>query len=90
MMKKSTSPSMFSFSKIYCSLFGHDYVLSKNVTHHIKEYTCSHCSEQATTNSRGRLEIMTPKLKEINNVLASVHAKKLARANTDTSFQAAS
>ncbi|WP_333968281.1 MULTISPECIES: hypothetical protein [Aquimarina] len=91
MMKKSTPTPTFSFSKIYCSLFGHDYVLSKNVTHHIKEYTCSHCNEQATTNSRGRLEVMTPKLKEINNALASVHAKKLARTNTtDTSFQAAS
>jgi len=89
-MKKTTPNSAFSFSKIYCSLFGHNYLLSKNVTHHIKEYTCSHCGEQATTNSRGRLEIMTPKLKEINNALASVHAKKMAKTNIDTSFQAAS
>ncbi|EZH75126.1 hypothetical protein ATO12_10400 [Aquimarina atlantica] len=89
-MKKTTPTSAFSFSKIYCSLFGHDYLLSKHVTHHIKEYTCSHCGEQATTNSRGRLEAMTPKLKEINNALASVHAKKQARTNRDTPFQAAS
>jgi transposase-like protein len=89
-MKKTTPSSAFSFSKIYCSLFSHDYLLSKNVTHHIKEYTCSHCGEQATTNSRGRLEAMTPKLKEINNALASVHAKKQARTNRDTPFQAAS
>ncbi len=89
-MKKSTPNSAFSFSKIYCSLFGHNYVLSKKVTHHIKEYSCTHCGEEATTNSRGRLEIMTPKLKEINDALASVHAKKIARRNSDTSFQAAS
>ncbi len=89
-MKKSTPNSAFSFSKIYCSLFGHDYVLSKNVTHHIKEYSCSHCGEQATTNSRGRLEIMTPKLKEINDALASVHAKKITRRKSNSSFQAAS
>ncbi len=90
-MKKSTPNSSFSFSKIYCSLFGHNYLLSKNVTHHIKEYTCSHCAEQVTTNSRGRLEVMTPKLKEINNALATVHAKKIARNNkVDTTFQAAS
>ncbi|MBP2831147.1 hypothetical protein J8281_03010 [Aquimarina sp. U1-2] len=89
-MKKSTPNSSFSFSKMYCSLFGHHFVLSKNVTHHIKEYTCAHCKEQATTNSRGRLEIMTPKLKEINDALASVHAKKIARNNTKNSFQAAS
>ncbi|MEW7289688.1 hypothetical protein [Aquimarina sp. 2304DJ70-9] len=89
-MKKSTPNSTFSFSKIYCSLFGHDYLLSKDVTHHIKEYTCAHCGEQATTNSRGRLEVMTPKLKEINNALASVHAKKIERSKAKTQFQAAS
>ncbi|GAA4273307.1 hypothetical protein U6A24_20340 [Aquimarina gracilis] len=89
-MKKSTPNSAFSFSKIYCSLFGHNYVLSKKVTHHIKEYCCTHCGEEATTNSRGRLEVMTPKLKEINDALASVHAKKIARRKSGTSFQAAS
>lgn len=89
-MKNTTPNSAFSFSKIYCSLFGHDYLLSKDVTHYIKEYTCSHCGEQATTNSRGRLETMTPKLKEINNALATVHAKKMARTNSDNSLQAAS
>ena len=89
-MKKITPTPSFSFSKIYCSLFGHDYLLSKHVTHHIKEYTCSHCGEQVTINSRGRLEVMTPKLKEINNALASVHAKKQAKTNPDTPFQAAS
>ncbi len=89
-MKNATPNSTFSFSKIYCALFGHDYVLSKNVTHHIKEYTCSHCSEQATTNSRGRLEVMTPKLKEINEALATVHAKKAERNRAKTQFQAAS
>ncbi|WP_298315010.1 hypothetical protein [uncultured Aquimarina sp.] len=89
-MKKSIPNSSFSISKIYCALFGHDYVTSKQVTHHIKEYTCSHCREQATTNSRGRLEVMTPKLKEINDALASVHAKKIARNKGKISLQTAS
>jgi len=90
MKKTAPTSSGFSFSKLYCSLFGHDYVLSKNVTHHIKEYCCSHCGEEATTNSRGRLEVMTPKLKEINNALAMVHAKKSAKLNIRSSFQVAS
>lgn len=89
-MKKSTPNSSFSISKMYCALFGHNYVISKNVTHHIKEYTCTHCNEQVTTNSKGRLEVMTPKLKEINNMLASVHAKKIARDDDKINFQAAS
>ena len=78
-MKNSTPNNHFSFSKIYCSIFNHNYVLSRNVTHYIKEFTCTHCGQQATTNSRGRLEAMTPKLKEINEALAFVHAKKVAR-----------
>ncbi|WP_025742205.1 hypothetical protein [Aquimarina pacifica] len=90
MAKKHYPGSVFSLSRIYCSFFGHDYVVSKKVTNHIKEYCCSHCGEQATINSKGQLEAMTPKLKEINNLLASVHAKKLARTNSDTPFQAAS
>ncbi|WP_405208975.1 hypothetical protein [Aquimarina sp. LLG6339-5] len=89
-MKKYTPHSSFSISKIYCALFGHNYVTSKQVTHHIKEYTCTHCGEQATTNSRGRLEVMTPKLKEINDALASVHAKKAARTKDKINLQAAS
>ncbi|MFC5047814.1 hypothetical protein ACFSTE_00225 [Aquimarina hainanensis] len=79
-MKSPTPNSSFTVSKIYCSLFGHSYKLSKKVTHHIKEYTCAHCGEQVTTNSKGKLEIMTPKLKEINEAIAYVHAKKLKRA----------
>ena len=89
-MKKSISPPSFYISKIYCSIFGHNYVTSKQVTHHIKEYTCSHCGEQATTNSRGKLELMTPKLREINDLLASVHAKKIARNKSKINLQTAS
>ncbi len=90
MLKKHYPSSVFSLSKIYCSFFGHDYVVSKKVTNHVKEYVCSHCGEQATINSRGELEPMTAKSKEINDILASVHAKKLAKTNTDTPFQVAS
>lgn len=89
-MKRSTSPKPFSIARVYCTLFGHNYVTSKKVTHHIKEYTCSHCGEQATTNSKGKLELMTPKLKEINDLLASVHAKKIARNKGKIPLQAAS
>ena len=89
-MNKNTPTSSFSISKMYCSVFGHKYQLSKKVTHHIKEYTCCHCGKQMTTNSKGKLEAMTPKLKEINDVLAFVHAKKLAKINEGQPYQVAS
>ena len=71
-------------------MFGHKYQLSKKVTHHVKEYTCCNCGTQMTTNSKGKLEVMTPKLKEINDVLAFVHAKKLAKINGGQAYQVAS
>lgn len=78
-MNESTPHTSFLISKIYCALFGHKYILSQNVTNFIKEYICTHCGEQVTTNSKGKLEVMTPKLREINKALASVHAKKKAK-----------
>ena len=52
--------------KMYCQIFGHDFEVTKNVTYHVKEYTCSHCKKQLTTNSNGSLIELTPKFKEIN------------------------
>ena len=65
---------------VYCSLFGHDYKVSKNVTYYVKEYKCKHCSSQLTTNSNGKLTPLTPKLKEINSVLERIHQKRLERS----------
>jgi len=65
--------------QLYCSLFGHDYKVSKEVTYHVKEYTCKHCKEQVTTNGNGKLTLLTPKYKEINSVLERIHYKRLKR-----------
>ncbi|MBW1298865.1 hypothetical protein GBO31_25440 [Aquimarina litoralis] len=64
--------------------------MSKQVTNHIKEYTCTHCGQKATINSRGRLEVMTPKLQEINDALATVHEKKIAKSKNKINLQSAS
>lgn len=65
--------------QFYCSIFGHDYQVSKEVTYHVKEYTCKHCKEQVTTNGSGKLTLLTPKYKEINDVLERIHYKRLKR-----------
>lgn len=59
-----------------CSIFGHDLVLSENITNYIKEYKCKNCQLQFTTSSNGTLIPLTPKYKEINSVLKRIHAKK--------------
>lgn len=61
---------------IKCSVFGHDYKVSRHVTYHVKEYKCCNCNKELTTSSKGNLTELTPKLKEINDVLERIHQKK--------------
>ncbi len=65
--------------QIYCSFFGHDYEVTKEVTYHVKEYTCKHCKEQVTTSGNGNLTPLTPKYKEINSVLERIHNNRIKR-----------
>ncbi|CAH8284422.1 hypothetical protein EV196_101304 [Mariniflexile fucanivorans] len=78
-MKKSTTKHAF-MPKMYCNIFGHDYQVSKKVTYHVKEYTCSHCKKQLTTNSNGSLIELTPKFKEINDILERIHNSRMERS----------
>ena len=70
--------------KMYCTIFGHNYRVSKNVTYHVKEYTCSHCKKQLTTSSNGSLIELTPKFKEINNILERIHNNRSLRLKRKT------
>ncbi|MBT8394854.1 MAG: hypothetical protein KJN66_08385 [Bacteroidia bacterium] len=81
-MKKNNS---ILSSKLYCSLFGHNYFLSKKVTYHIKEFTCKSCKKQVTTNVNGDLIELTPKYKEINSVLERVYKKRKVRLQNKSS-----
>ncbi|MCA0152515.1 hypothetical protein [Winogradskyella vincentii] len=65
---------------VYCSLFGHDYEVSKNVTYHVKEYKCKHCKSEMTIDGNGKFIPLTPKFKEINSVLNRIHTKRLERS----------
>ncbi len=64
---------------LYCSLFGHQYKVSKNITYHVKEYKCTHCKTQVTTNGNGGLTLLTPKFQEINSVLERIHNRRVSR-----------
>ncbi len=66
-------------AKFYCSVFGHNYFISKKVTYHIKEFTCKSCKKQVTTDVHGNLIELTPKYKEINSVLERVYNKRKLR-----------
>ena len=77
-MKTTTNKPAF-IPKMYCNLFGHDYKVTKQVTYHVKEYTCKHCKKELTTNSNGNLIELTPKFKEINAILERIHNTKMLR-----------
>ena len=64
---------------IYCSFFGHQYEVSKKITYHVKEYKCTHCTAQMTTNGKGGLTALTPKYKEINSVLERIHINRMSK-----------
>lgn len=76
-MKNANKPNLTS--KLYCSVFGHNYFLSKKVTYHVKEFTCKTCQKQFTTDVHGDLIELTPKFKEINSVLERIYNKRKLR-----------
>lgn len=61
---------------LFCRVFGHHYVMSKPITRHIKEYQCTHCQKQVTTDVSGALSALTPQRQEINHTLEAMHRKK--------------
>ena len=70
--------------KVYCGIFGHRYRLSKEVTSHVKEYTCSCCEKQLTTDSNGKLTELTPVYKEINSLLEDIYTRRMMRLKNKT------
>jgi len=68
---------------IYCSIFGHQFVVSKRVTNHVNEYKCKNCNYQMTTDGKGKLTPLTPKYKEINSVLERIHVKRKLKKRQD-------
>lgn len=65
-------------------MFGHDFRVTRNVTLHVKEYTCKNCKKELTTNGNGSLTELTPKFKEINDVLERIYKKRSKRRATIT------
>lgn len=82
MQNKSTNTAFIP--KMYCNIFGHDYHVTKKVTRHVKEYTCTHCKKQLTTSSNGNLVELTPKFKEINAILERIHQSRTNRSKKKT------
>lgn len=66
---------------MHCKMFGHDLKVTREVTYHVKEYTCKNCRKEFTTSSSGNLTELTSKYREINNVLEYIHNKRISKTN---------
>ena len=73
---RTEHPTLFSFAKVHCSLFGHKLKVSKNITNHVHEYQCSTCGMEMTDTADGLLARLTPKFKETNAYLAKIHRRR--------------
>ncbi|MBU2997652.1 hypothetical protein KO500_14475 [Cellulophaga baltica] len=80
-MKKVLSSCSSTFNFVCCSIFGHHYTVSRNVTSHIKEYKCIHCDKQVSTDADGNISVLTAEMKEINRELENIHSKRHIRTS---------
>ncbi len=85
----NTKTNASSFARLYCSVFGHNYQLTKRVTKHVKEYTCTCCKHQLTTDVNGNLIELTPKYQEINSALERIYQNRMARLGRKVTRMAA-
>lgn len=76
---KKRNPKLFSFGKVFCSIFGHKLRISKNVTDHVHEYKCEKCGLEMTDTANGFLARLTPKFKETNDYIAKIHEKRKSK-----------
>lgn len=86
-MKNSTNQFNRFLGKTICKTVGHQYVKTKNITHHIKEYECKVCKCQATNDIKGNVISLSPQLREINETLQYLYPKKTRLQTYFIAFQ---
>lgn len=84
-MSTKKSPFLFSIGRLFCYYFGHRLRVSRRITDHIKEYSCSRCGQEMTDTANGFLADLTPRLQETNTFLAKIHKR---RRNRNIYFEA--
>ncbi|SEG11236.1 hypothetical protein SAMN04488130_10647 [Flavobacterium urumqiense] len=76
-MKMIDFKEKFITKKVLCSLVGHKFIVTRNITNHFKEFKCTVCQIELTNDDNGHKTFLTPELKEINETLRGFHNKKL-------------
>lgn len=66
----------FFSRKVFCLLFGHKFITTRNVTKHFKEFECKNCHLELTNDANGQKTFLTPELKEIHETLIHFYKKR--------------
>lgn len=76
----TTKPQLtFSIGRLFCYYFGHRLFISRRITNHVKEYSCSRCGQEMTDTANGLVADLTPRLQETNTFLAKIHERRRNR-----------
>lgn len=75
-MKQNFSNHEFNFSGILCSTFGHKFIITNNITNHIREYQCKTCNKEFTNVFSGGFEVLNFKNRKVNACLSAFFKKK--------------
>lgn len=67
---------------LLCSIFGHQYRVSREITGHIKEFACTHCERQLTTDAEGKISELTYEKQRINETLMAMHRRRRMRVDS--------
>tara|TARA_R110000772_G_scaffold65003_1_gene145127 strand:+ start:441 stop:695 length:255 start_codon:yes stop_codon:yes gene_type:complete len=78
-MKTNCPKRTASILGMVCTVFGHNYKVTRKVTNHINEYKCQNCEREFTDNLNGNLEVLTSKTKELNTIVSSFTQRRMRR-----------
>ncbi|PQJ20102.1 MULTISPECIES: hypothetical protein [Nonlabens] len=69
----------FSSKSLLCSITGHKYRVSKEITEHVKEYTCCKCNKKMTSTIYGQLLPLNDQYSRLNRALSSLQQAKVLK-----------
>ena len=75
-MEPTTSKFVNAIGKVWCAVFGHQFLTTRNITNHFKEYRCSKCRLELTNDENGQKVFLTPEHKAINETLVLFYQKR--------------
>ncbi|MGJ8665537.1 MAG: hypothetical protein ACSHW7_04165 [Patiriisocius sp.] len=81
-MLKNNKKTNRPIATLFCSFIGHSYTVTNKITNHINEYKCGNCGKEVCDDTRGYLEELTLKQREVNETLSLFFKKRSKRQIT--------